>query len=161
MHARLTTGAVRSGVPAPSLVFFVVLSLCGAAGCDLGSPPSPKVPRGADGRTCAERLVGSWRVVGFTPETLPTAAQQAQLQTVQSSLRLSFDGKMATTSGPGVQSGSPYRVDSDDGIGCRVTAPDTTGALSEKLVRFPDPNHMEVIDKQSATPGRATLERLP
>jgi hypothetical protein len=81
------------------------------------------------------------------------------LQSLQASLRLVFDGQMATTTGPGVQSGSPYRVDQDDGTSCRISAPDTTGAVSEKLVRFTDPNHMEVLDRQSATPGRAAMER--
>ena len=128
-------------------------------GCDLGTAPAPKVPRGTDGRTCAERLVGAWRFVGFAPDVPPPAAQATQLQALQSSIRLAFDGRMATTTGAGVQSGNPYTVDSDDGTSCRILSPDTTGATSEKLVRFNDPNHMEVLDKQSATPGRASLER--
>ena len=130
-----------------------------ASGCELGSSPTPKVPRGSDGRTCAERLVGSWRFVGFAPEVPQPAAQAAQLQSLQSTIRLTFDGRMATTTGAGVQGGNPYNVDSDDGTSCRIVSPDTTGATSEKLVRFNDPNHMEVLDKQSATPGRASLER--
>lgn len=130
-----------------------------AAGCDLGTSPGPKVPRGSDGRTCGERLVGAWRFIGFAPDTPQPAAQAAQLQQLQSSIRLQFDGRMATTTGAGVQSGNPYSVDSDDGTSCRVVSPDTTGATSEKFVRFNDPNHMEVLDRQSGTPGRASLER--
>ncbi len=137
----------------------LALASLALSGCDLGTSPTPKVPRGSDGRTCAERLVGSWRFVGFAADVPQPAAQAAQLQSLQSSIRLTFDGRMATTSGAGVQSGNPYNVDSDDGTSCRVVSPDTTGATSEKLVRFNDPNHMEVLDRQSATPGRASMER--
>jgi hypothetical protein len=130
-----------------------------ASGCELGNSPTPNVPRGADGKTCAERLVGAWHMIGFTPDVPPDATTAKNLQSVQSQVRLVFDGQMATTTGPGIQSGSPYRVDSDDGVSCRVLAPDTTGAVSEKLVRFPDPGHLEVLDRQSAVPGRGSWER--
>jgi len=131
-------------------------------GCSSGSstPPRPQTP---DGLTCAQRLVGgSWRFTGFQPDQPLDPQSASSLERLHGTLRLSFDGQNALTTGSGIQHTGPYRVDSDDGMACRVTAPDDTGVVSETFIRFiGSPHRIEVVDRRSAVPGRATMERGP
>lgn len=120
-------------------------------------------PGTPDGMTCGQRLVGgSWRFTGFQPEQPLDAQSAAALERLHGSLRLSFDGRNAVTTGPGLQHVGPYRIESDDGVSCRILAPDDTGVVSETYVRFVgSPHRIEVIDRRSAVPGRSTMERGP
>ncbi len=128
-------------------------SRSGQAGA--GSPTPP-------GGSCAQGLVGgSWRFVGFTPDQ-PLPPQNAQeLARLHGAVSLRFDGARAVTTGPGLQHIGPYQVYADDGASCRVSAPDDTGVVTETQVRFLDANHIEVVDRRSGVPGRATLQRVP
>jgi hypothetical protein len=132
------------------------------AGCPSsgGAPPRVQSP---DGMTCAQRLVGgAWRFTGFQPDQPLDAQSAATLEQLHGSIRLMFDGQRATTTIQGAPHVGPYQVDSDDGISCRVIAPDDTGVVSETYVRFVgSPNRIEVIDRRGAVPGRSTMERGP
>lgn len=113
--------------------------------------------------TCGQRLVGgAWRFTGFQPDQPLDAQSSAALERLHGSLRLSFDGQRAVTTGPGLQHVGPYRVESDDGVSCRVIAPDDAGVVSETFIRFVgSPHRIEVIDRRSSVPGRSTMERVP
>lgn len=117
-----------------------------------------------DGMSCGQRLVGgAWRFTGFNPDQPLDAATSASLASFHGSVRLRFDGQSATTTGAGIQQVSPYRIESDDGMSCRVIAPDPNGGPAETFVRFTTSgNHIEVIDRRPASiPGRSTMERVP
>jgi hypothetical protein len=130
----------------------------GIAACS-STPARPKTP---DGLSCGQRLVGgSWRFAGFTPDRPLPQASAANLEKLHGSLRLGFDGQKALTTGPGLYHLGPYQVADDDGMSCRIVAPDDGGVVTETNVRFLDANHLEVVDRRSAVPGRATLERVP
>lgn len=114
--------------------------------------------------TCGQRLVGgAWRFTGFTPDQPLDATTTANLARMHGTVRLQFDGQTSYTTGAGVQQALPYRVETDDGISCRVLAADPTGGTGETYVRFVgSPNTIEVIDRRPASiPGRSTMERVP
>jgi len=145
-------------VAPPSLRVLALLApLALLAGCP---SPSPRT-QSPDGLTCGQRLVGgSWRFTGFQPDQPLNPQDAASLERLHGSLRLSFDGQNAVTTGPGLQHVGPYRVESDDGVSCRVVAPDDTGVVSETFIRFlGSPHRIEVIDRRSSIPGRSTMER--
>lgn len=112
--------------------------------------------------TCGQRLVGgAWRFTGFQPDQPMDPQASSALAQFHGSLRLSFDGQNARTTGSGLQHVGPYRVESDDGISCRVIAPDDTGVVSETQIRFlGSPNLIEVIDRRGPVTGRSTMERV-
>ena len=136
----------------------LLLCLTGLIGCvQQGQSGSSGV--GPDGMTCRQRLIGAWRYTGFAPYSpLPPANQQA-IESLHRSIRLTFDGQVARTTGNNVNATNPYNVTADDGMNCKVIATDPNGVPSESAIRFVDPNHIEVNDTQSSNPGRATLER--
>ena len=150
----------------PSLVRLALLAAL-SAGLLTGCPSSSGTPaRQAtpDGMSCGQRLIGgAWRFTGFTPDQPLDAASAASLASLHGTMRLRFDGQSAFTTGAGIQQASPYRIESDDGMSCRVIAPDPTGAPVETFVRFTtSPNNIEVIDRRPTTiPGRSTMERVP
>lgn len=128
-------------------------------GCLASTSQTPKTP---DGLTCAQRLQGGmWKFTGFRPDQpLPPNAASA-LERLHGSLRVGYDGQQALTTGPGLYHLQPYRVYDDDGLQCRIEAPDDTGRVSSSFVRFSDANHLEVLDQRSQVPGRSTMERVP
>lgn len=130
------------------------------AACASGSSASG--PRGPDGLSCGQRLIGgAWRFTAFYPDQpLAPGANQA-LQQLHSSLRLQFDGKSALTTGPGLNHLGPYQILDDDGVHCRISGPDDSGVVTDTWVRFLDGAHIEVLDRRSAVPGRSTMERVP
>lgn len=136
------------------------LLVCGlSTGC-YGSSQSAR-PKTPDGRTCAERLVGEWKFIGFVPDPpIPLDVQQS-IERLHGGLRIAFDGQRTFTNGPGISHAAPYQVQNDDGLACRVLSPDEQGAVSETWVRFLDPNHAELLDRRpaSAAQGKATVER--
>lgn len=136
------------------------LCLVLVAGCVPSSTPT--TPRSPDGMTCGQRLVGgTWKFTGFTPDR-PLDPQAARaLEQLHGTLRLGFDGQQALTTGPGLYHLGPYQVADDDGMSCRLLAPDDARVVTETRVRFVDPNHLEVTDPRSAVPGRSTMERVP
>ncbi|MCS6899676.1 MAG: hypothetical protein RMJ98_08480 [Myxococcales bacterium] len=140
--------------PCPLVLLAFVVWL---AGC-LSAPPRNQSP---DGLSCGQRLIGgSWRLTGFQPDQPLSPQDAASLERLHGSLRLSFDGQNAITTGPGLHHVGPYRVESDDGVSCRIVAPDDTGVVSETFIRFlGSPHRIEVIDRRSAIPGRSTMER--
>lgn len=112
-----------------------------------------------DGLSCGQRLVGGWIVTGFTPDQ-PLSPQAAQsLQALHQSLRITFDGQRAITTAPGLHHVGPYRIDNDGALDCVVSAPDDSGAVGSTLVHFTDANHYQVTERNSAVPGRSTMER--
>lgn len=127
-----------------------------------GCPSSPARTQSPDGMTCGQRLVGgAWRFTAFQPDQPLNAQDAASLERLHGSLRLSFDGRNAVTTGPGLQHVGPYRVESDDGVSCRIIAPDDTGTVSETFIRFlGTPHRIEVLDRRSSIPGRSTMERV-
>lgn len=98
--------------------------------------------------------------MGFTPDRPLPPQNSQELARLHGAVRLRFDGQRAITSGPGLEHIGPYQVYADDGASCRVSAPDDTGVVTETYVRFLDQNHIEVLDRRSGVPGRATLERV-
>jgi hypothetical protein len=129
--------------------------------CSRGGQAGANAPPTAAG-SCGQRLVGgSWRFVGFTPDRPLPPANAQELARLHGAVNLRFDGARAVTTGPGLQHIGPYQVYADDGTSCRVSAPDDAGVVTETYVRFLDPNHIEVLDRRSGVPGRATLERVP
>lgn len=138
-------------------LFLLVFGLVG--GCYPSSQTA--TPRTPDGKTCAARLVGEWRFIGFTPSPpIPDDVKQS-IERLHGGLRVGFDGQRTFTTGPGISHAAPYQVQGDDGLSCRVVSPDEVGAISETWVRFLDPNHLELLDRRpaSAAQGTATLER--
>jgi hypothetical protein len=134
------------------------------AGCNWPSgSTSQTARRSPDGLTCAQRLVGgSWRFTGFAPDRPLDPGPAQALERLHGSLRLSFNGQQALTTGPALYHVGPYQIADDDGISCRIIAPDDSGVVSETLVRFLDsPHKIEVLDRRSAVPGRSTMERVP
>ena len=141
----------------------LLASLALLAGCPSSSSPTPRAAT-PDGLSCGQRLVGgAWRFTGFTPDQPLDATTTANLARLHGTVRLQFDGSTSYTTGAGIQQASPYRIDSDDGMSCRVLAPDPTGATVETYVRFTtSPNTIEVIDRRpTSIPGRSTMERVP
>lgn len=137
-----------------SLLIFALLGACVPS--SQGS--TPKTP---DGKSCATRLVGEWRFVGFVPDPpIPEDVRQS-IERLHGGLRVGFDGQRTFTTGPGLSQASPYQVQNDDGLSCRLLSPDEQGAVSETWVRFLDANHLELLDRRpaSAAPGTARLER--
>lgn len=125
--------------------------------------PSQRGPaRGPDGKTCGERLIGgAWRFTGFTPAMQLDPQASSALEQVHGSLRVSFDGQRALTTGPGLYHVGPYQIDGDDGTSCRIVAPDDNGIVTDRSVRFLDQNNVEIFDQRSAVPGRSTMQRVP
>ena len=134
--------------------------VCGLFGaCQPSSQTAtPKTP---DGKTCATRLVGEWKFIGFVPDPpIPPDVQQS-IERLHGGLRIGFDGQRTFTSGPGISHAAPYQVQNDDGLACQLLSPDEQGVISETWIRFLDPNHAELLDRRpaSAAQGKATLER--
>jgi hypothetical protein len=144
-----------------TVIFFALLGSISpvVVGCDStsGRPGGANSP---DGHTCGQRLVGgSWKIVEFQPEQPMDPTSASTLRELHSSLRITFDGSLATTTGQGVNHTGPYQTANDDGLRCRITAPDSAGVVTFTDIRFLDPHHYEVIDKRSAVPSRAVWER--
>ncbi len=138
-------------------IFLAFLALLGACYPSAQSE-GPKTP---DGKTCATRLVGEWRFIGFVPNPpIPDDVKQS-IERLHGGLRVGFDGQRTYTTGPGISQASPYQVQRDDGLSCQLLSPDEGGAISETWVRFLDANHLELLDRRpaSAAQGTATLER--
>ena len=137
----------------------LVLVVAAAAGCISSSSAKPKTP---DGLGCGQRLVGGmWRFTGFFPDQPIDENTRAALERLHGTLRLGFDGQRALTTGPGLYHLGPYQIANDDGMSCRIVAPDDQGIVTTTDVHFLDANHLEVLDRRSAVTGRSTMERVP
>jgi hypothetical protein len=143
---------MRFSVRLVTLVFAVSLSGC-------GRPSAPVVDSNEEALLPVDRaVVGTWRMVSYTPEVPLTGVLLMGLQRAPVVVR--FDGCRAKSATPEYSFDRAYRLSPPIGETFKVWIADDQGIETECWARFETPNRIVYEGKIEPWRGVGVLERV-